>query len=184
MRGPLRREVYGWGILWDGTAEQLAAAGVIAAEQVQALAPIGRGRRRPPIVLPSGHSATIRQSTNRRGYWVIAQEYTEAEKEAYYAQRRQQNAAAEQAQRYGTPARARATAEGTLREGMAAIAMAFNLIQHKDVPHSFDADTRAAVIESLRDLRALFDCGRLAVPVAPRPVDAQFETFMRAMVPR
>lgn len=182
---PLERETCCWGILWTGTPSQLIEAGVLTAAQMAAIEQThGRGRRRPPIELPSGHRATVRRAYSRRGAWAVCQDYTEAEQAAYLAQRRQAKAAEERARRYGTPTRARATAEGMLREGMAAIAMAFNLIQSKDVPHSFDADTRAAVIESLRDLRALFDCGRLAVPVAPRAVDAQFEAFMRAMVPR
>jgi hypothetical protein len=180
-----------WGLLWEGTAEQLVDAGVLTAAQAEArqqwehetVKRYGhlQGRRMPPLTLASGRRATVRKALGRRNAWAVSEDFDERELAAEDVRRAQAAQARRMLERYGTPERARRTLETMLREGLVGVLCAFNAPSLDGLPYRFDADTCAAVTDLARQLMAAFERGTLAV--GPLPDGVEFERFLRSIMP-
>lgn len=181
-----------WGILWEGTPEQLVAAGVLTAAQVEDLRQWERetiahhgclkGRRRPPLTLSSGRRATVSKALGRRNAWAVREQFNEREHAEELTRRARVAEARRMLDKYGSPERARRTLEAVLLEGLVGVMCAFNLTNAPSLPYRFDADTCAAVAALARELMAAFARGRLTV--VPQPNGVDFERFMRSILPQ
>jgi hypothetical protein len=188
----LTRTACHWGILWEGTAEQLVAAGVLSTTQADELRQWesvtargggdSKGRRRPLFTLASGRRASVCKALGRRNAWMVREEFDECEQAAEQARQARAAEARRMLDNYGTPERARRTIEAELRQGLADVLRAFNMTNSHELPYRFDANTRAAVAAAARELMAAFARGRLTVK--PQPSEVEFERFMRALLPR
>jgi hypothetical protein len=185
-RKGLTRTACYWGVYWEGTAEQLVEGGVLTADQAAAvLVPSGHGRRRPPIVLASGRTATVCKALGRRHAWAVREEFTPAEQvegERLAAQVK----AVRRAHLEGDPQVIRRVARALLEEGIGGIACAFNLIDGDPPtrPYHFDADTVQAAWSAVRELVRVFEQGSITLTPRAQPSDAQFERFLQAALPK
>ena len=66
VRAELRRTPCAWGMLWEGTGEALAAAGVVTGAQLAAVAARGQGRGTVALRLATGYPGRVRRSSARR----------------------------------------------------------------------------------------------------------------------
>lgn len=66
QRAALRRTPCAWGMLWEGTGEALAAAGVVTGAQLEELAARSKGRGTVALQLATGHPGRVRRSSARR----------------------------------------------------------------------------------------------------------------------
>jgi hypothetical protein len=161
---PLRRTECGWGIVWEGTPEQLIAAGVVTAESLAvASQPRLRGKRRPMMRLPTGRDGQIFTPMSNRRRWLVREHFTEEEaiaaEEAEASRREREEEARRNAPR--TAAQRRAEIASASEFAYKAIVRAFNLDDSADLGFQVDALTRARAMTVLSLLATALDERRL-----------------------